>query len=115
MPRWQLDAVPDLGRGRCALLAQAAAAWRVWRAESRGVLLAGECLANPIAVMKECPDSCEICSTVCMDHDESCPGWAKDEQCDDNKAFMYRVCPGSCGVCQVCLRPIAARASAPCA
>jgi hypothetical protein len=36
-----------------------------------------------------------------MDHDESCRGWAKGSQCDDNKAFMYRVCPASCGICQV--------------
>ena len=99
---------------------------------------AGECLNNPLAVMKECPDSCgvgplpcsaayplwspdwrnfratglgphqdvrcappQVCSTVCMDHDESCAGWAKDSQCDDNKAFMFRVCPSSCGVCQM--------------
>ena len=100
----------------------------------------GECLNNPLAVMKECPTACGarrrdptsperalparrvpmrharcplaassrdpltpsagVCSTVCMDHDESCPGWAKEDQCDDNKGFMYRVCPASCGMCQ---------------
>ena len=30
----------------------------------------------------------QVCSVVCMDHDESCSGWAKDGQCDDNKGFM---------------------------
>ena len=62
---------------------------------------AGECLNNPLAVMKECPDSCGLCSTVCQDHDESCKGWAKDGQCEDNKPFMFRVCPASCGICQI--------------
>merc|ERR1719353_1997579 len=54
---------------------------------------AGECINNPLAVMKECPDSCGLCSTVCQDHDESCKGWAKEKQCEENKAFMFRVCP----------------------
>merc|ERR1719163_2710198 len=54
-----------------------------------------------MAVMKECPDSCGLCSTVCQDHDESCKGWAKGKECETNKAFMYRVCPASCGICQV--------------
>jgi len=49
--------------------------------------------------MKECPASCGLCSTVCQDHDESCKGWAKEKQCEDNKAFMLRVCPQTCGVC----------------
>ena len=43
----------------------------------------------------------QLCSTVCQDHDDSCKGWAKDSQCEDNKAFMYRACPASCGICQV--------------
>jgi len=60
---------------------------------------AGECVNNPLAVMKECPSSCGLCSTVCQDHDESCKGWAKEKQCEDNKAFMLRVCPQTCGVC----------------
>ena len=62
-------------------------------------------MSNPLAVMKECPDACGVCSTVCMDHDESCTGWAKDGQCDNNKAFMFRVCPASCGVCQILEAP----------
>jgi len=44
---------------------------------------------------------CKVCSTVCMDHDESCKGWAKDGQCEDNKGYMYRVCPAACGICQL--------------
>jgi hypothetical protein len=46
-----------------------------------------------------------VCTTVCMDHDESCTGWAKDAQCEDNKGFMYRVCPASCGVCRLLESP----------
>jgi hypothetical protein len=38
---------------------------------------------------------------ACQDHDESCKGWAKDNQCEDNKPFMFRVCPASCGICQI--------------
>ena len=52
-------------------------------------------------MLRLCPTSCGLCTTVCMDHDESCRGWAKGSQCDDNKAFMYRVCPAACGICQV--------------
>jgi hypothetical protein len=43
----------------------------------------------------------QLCTTVCQDHDESCKGWAKDNQCEDNKPFMFRVCPASCGICQI--------------
>ena len=37
----------------------------------------------------------QVCSTVCNDHDESCKGWAKEGECEPNKAFMSRVCPGA--------------------
>ena len=30
---------------------------------------------------------------MCNDHDESCKGWAKEGECESNKAFMSRVCP----------------------
>ena len=43
----------------------------------------------------------QVCSTVCNNHDESCVGWAKANECETNKAFMYRVCPASCGICQI--------------
>jgi len=56
--------------------------------------------------MKECPDSCGVCSTVCNNHDDSCLGWAKEGECESNKAFMYRVCPASCGVCQMLEAPV---------
>ena len=47
----------------------------------------------------------QVCSTVCQDHDESCGGWAKEGECEENKPFMYRVCPASCGVCQLLESP----------
>eukprot|EP00965_Chrysotila_dentata_P171127 5647362-Pleurochrysis_carterae.AAC.7 len=118
----------------------------------------GECLNNPLAVMKSCPDACgvrgrappsaprrsgcsrspssrsrldqawmsafqrprprcrscwvrrvrpvaQVCSTVCQDHDESCLGWAAQEECETNKAFMFRVCPAACGICQLLETP----------
>ena len=47
----------------------------------------------------------QVCTTVCNDHDESCKGWAKDNECVDNKAFMFRVCPAACGICQYLEEP----------
>ena len=47
----------------------------------------------------------QVCSTVCNDHDESCKGWGKEGECESNKAFMYRVCPSTCGVCQMLETP----------
>jgi len=28
-----------------------------------------------------------------------CPGWVADGECMKNPGFMYKECPGSCGVC----------------
>ena len=61
-----------------------------------GILSAGP-LPRPCAL--------QLCTTVCADHDESCKGWAKEGQCEENKAFMYRVCPASCGICQLLESP----------
>ena len=36
----------------------------------------GECERNPLAVMKECPKTCGVCTVSCMDHDPGCKGWA---------------------------------------
>merc|ERR1712060_349833 len=59
----------------------------------------GECYKNPGFMFKECPLSCGVCegvkcadnnATQCAvwaDHDESCGGWAKEDQCDENKPF----------------------------
>jgi hypothetical protein len=34
-----------------------------------------------------------------MDHDVSCKGWTKENQCEENEGFMYHICPSSCGIC----------------
>ena len=65
---------------------------KIWEA-------AGECLKNPMSVMKQCPDTCGLCRTVCMDHDDSCKGWKEAGQCEENQGFMYHICPSSCGIC----------------
>ena len=54
--------------------------------------------------MKECPKTCGVCTVSCMDHDEGCKGWAaatggKLCESEEDKAFMLRVCPSSCGLC----------------
>merc|ERR1711935_988709 len=40
----------------------------------------------------------------CMDHDEGCKGWAaatggKLCESEEDKPFMLRICPASCGIC----------------
>lgn len=37
-------------------------------------------VADPGFMARECSDSCGLCSTVCMDHPESCGGWAADKR-----------------------------------
>ena len=75
---------------------------------------AGECQRNPLAVMKLCPSACGVCSTACRDQDPSCGAWAMQGRCgaetsehepshgvtaDEERAFMLRACPASCGLC----------------
>ena len=62
---------------------------------------AGECESNPRAVIKECPESCGVCTAACHDHDEGCKGWAFAKLCAEEPAFMFRVCPSTCGICQI--------------
>ena len=59
----------------------------------------GQCAENPLAVMKQCPESCGVCKPTCTDHHEGCRAWAFAKKCYDEPAFMLRVCPASCGVC----------------
>ena len=42
-----------------------------------------ECMAEHLIL------TWQLCSTVCQDHDESCKGWAKEKQCEENKAYMF--------------------------
>ena len=62
-----------------------------------------ECERNPQAVVKDCPFSCGACTTVCMDQDEQCRGWAAAGHCEasatEHHAFMLSKCPAICSVC----------------
>ena len=60
-----------------------------------------ECVNNPAAVIKDCPQTCGACSSACTDHDDRCRAWAHDGKCDEQSdhPFMLRVCPATCGVC----------------
>ena len=62
-----------------------------------------ECERNPQAVVKDCPYSCGACTTVCMDQDEQCRGWAAAGHCEasatEHHAFMLSKCPAICSVC----------------
>lgn len=63
---------------------------------------AGECHSNPAFMLKNCAESCGLCTHVCSDHDPSCPAWSQRNggtECDENKGFMLATCPASCGVC----------------
>jgi len=62
---------------------------------------AAECHNNPEVVIPMCPSSCGVCTTVCIDRDESCHQWAISGECDKESArpFMLKTCPSSCGVC----------------
>jgi hypothetical protein len=48
---------------------------------------------------RECPSSCGLCKTVCIDHAELCKAWAADSECEENTGFMHKTCPLSCGIC----------------
>lgn len=43
---------------------------------------------------RECSKTCGLCTTVCSDHHESCPGWAVGNECDTNKEFMINMVSG---------------------
>ena len=58
-----------------------------------------ECLANPGAVMRDCPKTCGVCQTVCADKETACADWAAKGECEKNAASMLSLCPQSCGTC----------------
>jgi hypothetical protein len=58
-----------------------------------------ECANNPGAVMRECPKTCGVCTTVCADKEESCKEWASKGECEKNPASMLALCPQACGAC----------------
>ena len=59
-----------------------------------------ECLVNPEAMMKACPELCGVCTLGCDDKMALCTEWAEAGECVSNKAMMLESCPKSCGVCK---------------
>mgnify|MGYP002834795358 CR=1 FL=1 len=35
-------------------------------------------------MMADCAETCGVCTTSCMDHDEGCKGWAYAGKCSDD-------------------------------
>jgi len=58
----------------------------------------GSC-TDDVTLMLECPQACELCSHVCMDHDPKCSAWVKEEKCVSERAMMLQKCPAACGLC----------------
>ena len=50
-------------------------------------------------MIRNCPVTCQACKSTCKDVANDCPGWTADGECYKNPGFMYKECPGSCGVC----------------
>ena len=48
-----------------------------------------------------CPVSCGVCGGACKDTHDDCPGWAKEGECSNNPGYTLKMCPFSCGVCEV--------------
>ena len=61
---------------------------------------ANECTLNPLAVIRDCPQSCGACSTLCVDKHDSCQAWRDDNECVHNYKKMLVLCPASCGLCR---------------
>ena len=61
---------------------------------------AGECEANPDAMLRLCPTSCGLCTPECKDSNKECPGWGAAGECNTNPEFMIRTCPVTCEACK---------------
>ena len=61
---------------------------------------ANECAVNPLAVIRDCPQSCGACSTLCIDKHDSCEAWKNANECVHNYKQMLFLCPASCGLCR---------------
>lgn len=61
---------------------------------------ANECTLNPLAVIRDCPQSCGACSTLCVDKHDSCKAWRDANECVHNYKKMLVLCPASCGLCR---------------
>ena len=61
---------------------------------------AGECEANPEAMLRLCPTSCGLCTPECYDLDKECTAWGAAGECNTNPEFMIRKCPVTCEACK---------------
>ena len=68
---------------------------------------AGDCHKNRAFMLKECPNSCQLCdakthgTTRCEDRDrKQCLVWG-DHECAHNPESLLTQCPSMCGVCTV--------------
>jgi hypothetical protein len=53
-----------------------------------------------MVVIKECPEMCGVCTTTCVDKNETCAAWAKKGECTGNNSnTVLHTCPQSCGIC----------------
>lgn len=60
----------------------------------------GKCQESPQLFAHLCPVACGVCSSRCVDRNDSCPGWAATGRCDLDDGAIRAECGFSCGVCQ---------------
>eukprot|EP00899_Mesostigma_viride_P007174 jgi/Mesvir1/16458/Mv03878-RA.2 len=62
---------------------------------------AGKCGSEPVAMRRDCPKSCDLCSepNSCVDNNKLCNEWAASGECTKNPGYMFEGCPVSCNTC----------------
>ena len=61
---------------------------------------ADECQRTPAFMLRQCPETCGVCRSLCVDKSSHCHGWAADGECETNSGVPVS-CPQSCGVCSL--------------
>ena len=69
---------------------------------------AGECEANPDAMLRICPTSCGLCTPECKDGNKECAAWGAAGECNTNPEFMIRTCPVTCEACKATCKDVQA-------
>lgn len=121
VPRLQLNAVRHLGQGRRVPQKPRDGALACLQARRADTSSSGPVWVPQVVPI--CPQSCGVCTTVCIDKDESCRGWATTGECtrEESKNFMVRPCSAShdpqrtCHTRLDCNRPKPAPPPADCA
>lgn len=90
---------PPPARARACTRRRARA--RSLRALTRGPLRRCAVLCCAVRARAVVCSSCGVCTTVCIDRDESCHSWAVSGECEKaaSRAFMAKTCPQACGTC----------------